>query len=49
MATIFVYTFVCVNLACRYVEKRNGVKKVQIRCPKCGNMMNLKKTERIKE
>jgi hypothetical protein len=47
MATIYIYTYRCTNGQCRYIELQNGVKKMQIPCPKCGHQMNLIKTEKM--
>lgn len=43
-----VYTYVCVNPSCRYIEKYSGMMKAQKKCPKCDHQMNLVKTEREK-
>ena len=43
---IYIYTFLCTNGACRNIEKESGVKKAQIRCPKCGSSMRLIDTEK---
>lgn len=43
---INIYTYMCVNGACRAIEKRSGVKKSMITCPHCGHQMRLIKTEK---
>jgi DNA-directed RNA polymerase subunit RPC12/RpoP len=31
----------CVNLSCRKIERKSGVKKSMIKCPYCGSQMRL--------
>ena len=47
MARIMVYVYRCVNLSCRFIERRNGVKKAQLHCPLCGSVMVYIKTEKM--
>jgi DNA-directed RNA polymerase subunit RPC12/RpoP len=46
--TIYIYVYMCVNLACRAIERRSGVKKSMIECPYCGSKMRHIKTEKEK-
>ena len=41
-----IYVFRCTNLSCRYIERLSGVRKAQIKCPRCGHTMMLTKTEK---
>lgn len=41
-----IYTYRCVNGACRHIEKESGFNRPQIICPKCGSKMNKIKTEK---
>ena len=47
--TIWIYTYLCTNGACRNVEKRSGVKRSMIECPCCGHNMRLIDTEKVDE
>jgi predicted RNA-binding Zn-ribbon protein involved in translation (DUF1610 family) len=46
--SVIVYTYLCVNGACRHIELRSGVRYSQIVCPKCGHIMRLVKEEKQK-
>ena len=43
---MIVYTYLCVNGACRYILRRAGVRKSMIECPVCGHQMRLIRTEK---
>ena len=38
---MIVYVYLCVNGACRNIERRSGVRKSMITCPCCGSQMRL--------
>ena len=44
--SITIYTYLCVNPACRNIEIRSGVRYSQIECGACGGLMRLVKTEK---
>ena len=42
---MIVYVYLCTNGACRYIERRSGMRKSMITCPVCGSQMRLIDTE----
>ena len=42
---MIIYVYMCVNGACRKIERRAGVRKSMITCPYCGSQMRLIDTE----
>jgi len=43
---MYVYVYLCTNGSCRNIERKSGVRKAQITCPRCGSLMRLVKTEK---
>ena len=43
---MLIYTYLCTNGACRYIEKKGF--HITFKCPRCGWLMRLIKTEKMK-
>ena len=43
---MIVYVYMCINGACRAIQRRTGMKKTTMTCPICGHQMRLIKEEK---
>ena len=43
---MIIHVYMCVNGACRAIQRRTGMRKSMIECPVCGSQMRLIKTEK---